>query len=127
MNEYLLLKGEYFMKFIKTLFFLSLALATVLTITSLNAYAVDQSICNPGSNVAVHNNGSLKACQLKNDYDANNIRCKKDYPVSFYNSGKLESCVLSTSATIAGNKCKEDGLISFYIDGKLKSCVKPDN
>jgi len=115
------------MKIIKTLFFLSLALVTVLTITSFNVYAVDQSICNPGSNVVLHNNGSLKACRLKNDYDANNIRCKRDYPVSFYDTGELESCVLSTATAVAGNKCKEDGLISFFIDGKLKSCVKPVN
>ena len=115
------------MKIIKTLFFLSLALATVLTITSFNLYAVDQSICNPGSNVVLHNNGSLKACQLKNDYDANNIRCKNDYPVSFYDNGNLESCTLFTPATIAENKCEANGLISFFIDGKLKSCVKPVN
>ena len=113
------------MKTIKTLFFLSLALASVLA--SFNVYAVDQSICNPGSNVVLHNNGSLKACQLKHDYDANNIRCKKDGHVSFYDNGNLESCVLSSEATIGENKCKQDGLISFYSDGNLESCVKPDN
>ena len=113
------------MKIIKTLLFQSLALTLVLV--SFNVYAVDQSICNPGANVVLHNNGSLKACQLKNNYDANNIRCKNDGPVSFYDNGNLESCVLSTQATIAENKCKQDGLIYFYIDRKLKSCVKPDN
>jgi hypothetical protein len=118
-------KEEYFMKIIKTLFFQSLALTSVLV--SFNVYAVDQSICNPGSNIALHNNGSLKACKLKNDYDANNIRCKNDGPVSFYNNSNLESCVLSAEVTIAGNKCKQDGVISFYIDGKLKSCMKSDN
>jgi hypothetical protein len=112
------------MKIIKTLFFQSLALTLVLA--SFNVYAADQSICNPGSNVVLHNNGSLKACKLKNDCDANNIRCKNDGPVSFYNNGKLESCVLSTEATIGENKCKQDGLIFFYIDGKLKSCEKRD-
>ena len=115
------------MKIIKTLFFQSLALTLVLVLVSFNVYAVDKSICNPGANVALHNNGSLKACQLKSDYDANNIQCRKDYDVSFYDNGNLESCVLSTPATIAENKCKQDGLISFFIDGKLKSCVKPDN
>lgn len=113
------------MKIIKTLFFQSLALTLVLV--SFNVYAADQSICNPGSKVVLHNNGSLKACQLNHDYDANNIQCKNDGYVSFYNNGKLESCVLSREATIAGNKCKQDGLISFFIDGKLMSCVKPDN
>jgi hypothetical protein len=113
------------MKIMKTLFFQSLVLTSVLA--SFNVYAVDQSICNFGANVVLYNNGSLKACQLKNDYDANNIRCKNDGPVSFYDNGNLESCVLSTPATIAENKCKQDSLISFFIEGKLKSCVKPDN
>jgi antitoxin component YwqK of YwqJK toxin-antitoxin module len=113
------------MKIIKTLFFQSLVLTLVLA--SFSVYAVDQSICNSGANVVLYNNGSLKACQLKNDYDANNIRCKNDGPVSFYDNGNLESCMLSMPATITENKCKQDGLISFYIDGKLKSCVKPDN
>ena len=113
------------MKIIKTLFSLSLALTLVLT--SFNVCAADQSICNSGSKVVLHNNGSLKACQLKNDYDANNIRCKNNGSVSFYNNGNLESCVLSAPVTIAQNKCKEDSLISFYIDGKLKSCMKQDN
>jgi hypothetical protein len=113
------------MKIIKTLFFQSLAVTLVLA--SFNVCSADQSICNPGSNVVFHNNGSLKACQLKNDYYANNIRCKNDGPASFYNNGNLESCVLSTEATIGENKCKQDGLISFFIDGKLMSCVKPDN
>ena len=113
------------MKIIKTLFFYILVLTLVLV--SFNAYAVDQSICNPGSNVVLHNNGSLKACQLKNDYDANNIRCKNDFPANFYDNGNLESCILFTPATIAENKCEANGLISFFIDGKLKSCVKPDN
>ena len=113
------------MKIIKTLFSLSLALTLVLT--SFNVCVADQSICNSGANVLLHNDGSLKACQLKNNYDANNIRCKNNGSVSFYNNGNLESCVLSAPVTIAQNKCKEDSLISFYIDGKLKSCVKPDN
>jgi hypothetical protein len=55
------------MKIVKTLFFQSLALTLVLA--SFNVYAADQSICNSGANVVLHNNGSLKACQLKNDYD----------------------------------------------------------
>jgi hypothetical protein len=112
------------MKIIKTLFFQSLALTAVLV--SFNVYAVDQSICNSGTNVVLYNNGSLKACQLKDDYVANNIRCKSNGPVSFYSNGNLESCVLSTDTTVAENKCKQEGPISFFIDGKLKSCVKPD-
>ena len=111
------------MRAIKTVFFQGLVFTSVLV--SFNVYAVDQSICNPGSNVELHNNGSLKACQLKDEFDANGIRCKVEFPVGFYRNGSLESCVLSASATIAGNKCKEDDQISFYIDGKLKSCVKP--
>ena len=85
------------MKIIKTLFFLSLALTLL---TSFNVYAVDQSICQSGANVLLYNEGSLKSCQLKNDYVANNIRCKNDSPVCFYTSGSLESCVLSTPTSI---------------------------
>jgi hypothetical protein len=102
-------------------------LALTLVLASFNVYAVDQSICHSGANVVLHNNGLLKSCQFKNDYDANNIRCKSDGPVNFYNIGNLESCVLYAPVTIAQNKCKEDGLISFYIGGKLKSCMKQDN
>ncbi|MDQ5987008.1 MAG: hypothetical protein CSYNP_02744 [Syntrophus sp. SKADARSKE-3] len=112
------------MKIIMTAFLWSLGLTAVFT--CFNVYAVDQSICHPGGNVVLYNNGSLKACQLKDDYVANNIRCKNDGPVSFYTNGNLESCVLSAEATIGKNKCKQDGQISFYIDGKLKSCVNPD-
>ena len=113
------------MKIIKTLFFQCLALAAVFA--GFNVYAADQSICHSGTNVALHNDGSLKACRLKNDFDANSIRCKNDDAISFYSNGNLESCVLSMPATIDMNKCEQDGLISFYIDGKLKSCRKPDN
>ena len=109
----------------KTFLFQSLVLISVLA--SYNVYAVDQSICDPGSNVVLHKNGSLKSCRLKNDYDANNIRCKIDFPATFYDNGNLESCALSTSVVIADNKCKENGLISFYVEGNLKSCVKPDD
>ncbi|MGA3280852.1 MAG: hypothetical protein ABSD50_07720 [Smithella sp.] len=117
------------MKIIKTLFVQSLILASVLAsiLVGLNIYAADQSICNPGANVILYDNGSLKSCQLKNDYDANNIRCKNGGLVSFYQNGKLESCVLFEEVTIAKNNCKADGLISFYSDGKLKSCMKQDN
>jgi hypothetical protein len=112
------------MKIIKILLFQCLTLTLLLA--SFNVYAVDQSICHSGANVVLYNEGSLKSCQLKDDYVANNIRCKNDGPVSFYSNGNLESCVLSTETTVAENKCKQEGPISFFIDGKLKSCVKPD-
>jgi len=113
------------MKIIKTLFFPCLALTLLLA--SFNVYAADQSICNPGSRLELYENGSLKACQLKDSYDANEVQCKSDGFVSFHKNGNIESCVLSAEATIGGNKCKQDGLVSFYSDGKLMSCVKPDN
>jgi len=112
-------------KIIKTLFFQSLLLASVLV--SFNVYAADKSICNPGAHVVLHNNGSLKACQLKDNYDANNITCKNGGTASFYNNGKLESCVLYANVTISKSKCKADAPISFYSDGKLKSCMEQDN
>jgi hypothetical protein len=116
-------KEVVFMNFKKILFYLSLASAVV----SLNAYAVDPSICNSGAEVVVHDGGSLKSCELKDDYEANNIQCRNENPVSFYDNGSLESCVLSTPTTIGENECEQFGLISFYPDGKLKSCMKPVN
>ena len=113
------------MKNIHAWFLLSLALTSALT--GFTVFAADQSICHPGANVLLYDDGSLKGCPLKNDYDANNIKCKSNGPISFYSNGNLESCVLAKPTAIDTNKCKEDGLISFYIDGKLKSCVKPDN
>ncbi len=113
------------MKIIKILFFQSLALA--LAFAGLNVYAADQSICNPGATIILHNNGTLRSCQLKDDYydDENEVQCKSDYLVSFYENGNLESCVLAAEASIDENTCKEGGLIYFYINGQLKSCVKP--
>ena len=97
------------------------------TSAGFTVFAADQSICHTGANVLLHDNGSLKACQLENDYDGNGIQCKSNNSVSFYRNGNLESCVLAKAVTLDMNKCKEDGPISFYIDGKLKSCMKPDN
>ena len=113
------------MKISTILIFLSLALALVLA--GFTVYAADQSICHSGANVIFYENGSLKACQVEKDYDANGIQCKSNGSVSFYDNGNLESCVLSKPASLDMNKCKEGGLVSFYIDGKLKSCVKPYN
>ena len=62
------------MKIIKTLFFQCLAVTAVLA--GFNVYAADQSICHSGANV-LHNDGSLQACQLKDDYDVNSIQLKR--------------------------------------------------
>jgi len=105
------------------LFFLCVASLVV----SSHVYAVDPSICNSSVNVVVHENGSLKSCELKDDYDANNIRCRNENRISFYDNGSLESCILSTPTTIGENECAQFAVISFYPDGKLKSCMKPSN
>ena len=110
------------MNFKNILFFVSLTLVAV----SFNVYAADPSMCNSGVNVVLHDNGSLKSCELKDDFEANNIRCNKGR-VSFYDNGNLESCMLSNPATIGENKCDQVGPISFYPDGNLKSCMKPGN
>ena len=110
------------MNFKHVLLFLSLALVVV----GFNAYAVDPTICKAGVNVVLHDNGSLRSCELKDDYEANNIRCNRG-TVSFYDNGNLESCMLSKAITIGENKCDPVGPISFYPDGKLKSCMKPAN
>ena len=111
------------MNFINILF--SLCLASL--VVSSHVYAVDPSICNSSVNVVVHENGSLKSCELKDDYDANNIRCRNENRISFYDNGSLESCILSTPTTIGENECGQFAVISFYPDGKLKSCMKPSN
>jgi hypothetical protein len=67
------------MNFKNILFFLCFALVVV----SFNVYAVDSSICNSGVSVVVHDNGSLKSCDLKDDYDANNIRCSIKVVLAF--------------------------------------------
>jgi hypothetical protein len=112
------------MKIINTFFFQLLALTVVLG--SFNAYAADQSICHSGAKVELNDDGSVRACRLKSDYDVNSIQCKNNSPISFYNNGNLESCVLSKPASIDMNKCMQDGQITFYINGNLKSCVKPN-
>jgi hypothetical protein len=114
------------MKITKILFLQCSALIVTFVLAGSGVYAANSSLCHSGANILLHNDGSLKACQLKDDYVANDVRCKIDGPVSFYNNGNLESCVLSAEETIGENKCKQNGPISFYIDGKLKSCMKPD-
>jgi hypothetical protein len=112
-------------KIIKASFFQSLAIAALLA--GFPVYAADQAVCNSDAIVVFHKNGSVKACQLKEDYNTNDIRCKNETTITFYNNGSLESCVLSTPAAVGENKCKQSGLISFYVDGQLKSCLKPED
>ena len=117
------------MKIKDDLFSLSLAfiLTLILMVVIFNVNAADKSICNPSADVVLYRNGSIKSCQLKDDYDVNNITCKNGDSISLYSNGKLESCVLYNSVSIGKNNCKEDALIAFYRDGKLKSCMKQDN
>lgn len=112
------------MNTVKILFVQSLLLASLLV--SFNVSAADQSICDPDANVALYDNGSLESCQLKDNYDVNNITCKNGGAISFYENGKLESCVLNEEVDLSDTKCKPDAPISFYIDGKLKSCMKQE-
>ena len=115
------------MKIIDNLFSLSLASALILMLVIFNVYAADKSICNSGANVVLHQNGSLKSCQLKDNYNENNITCKNGGLISFYSNGKLESCMLNAEVTISKSVCKADALIVFFIDGNLKSCMKQEN
>ena len=105
-----------------SLFFLSLVL-----LFGSHAHAVDSSICNPGVKVEVHDNGSLRSCDLKEDYEANGIRCRNENRITFYDNGNLESCILSEPATIGAYDCEQYALIYFYPDGRLRSCMKPVN
>ena len=92
----------------------------------IQAYAIDQSICEPGSKVVLYPNGSIMSCVLKDDFHSNDITCKERRPISFYADGELDTCDLATTAKVAGQECKELNPISFYRDGKFKSCVKTD-
>ncbi len=108
------------MNIIKTLFVQSLLLVLI----GFNVFAADQSICDPNTNVVLYNNGSLESCQLKDNFDINNITCKKGAIIRFYENGKLESCVLYAETTLSDTRCKPDAPVSFYINGNLKSCMK---
>jgi hypothetical protein len=90
----------------------------------IEASAINQTICYPGAKVVLYPNGSLKSCDLKDDFNLDEIKCKSQTSVSFYDNGQIETCVLAQSSTISGQKCKEFGSVSFYPDGKFRSCVK---
>ncbi len=93
---------------------------------SIEAFAADQSICNPGSKVELYPNGSLMSCLLKDEFPSNGIKCKEFQPIRFYPDGQLQSCNLAAAATVDGQECEEFAPISFYPDGKFKSCVKTE-
>ena len=111
------------MKTMKILFCLMLVSLWVVS----DVCAIDASICTSESNVVLHENGSLKSCQLQDGYEANNIQCSGFGTISFFDNGNLESCMLAASVTVGENNCREDFLISFYKDGKLKSCMKTND
>lgn len=90
----------------------------------IQAYAIDQAICDSGSKVVLYPNGSLMSCSLKSDFHSNEITCKEKNPISFYDNGQLETCNLAGSTKAGGQECKEFTPISFYPDGKFRSCVK---
>ena len=75
----------------------------------IQANAIDQSICYSGANVVIHPNGSLKSCDLKDDFPFGEIKCKSRNRASFYDNGQLETCVLAQPATIGGQACQESG------------------
>lgn len=64
------------MKIIKSLFIHRLILALVLL--SFNAYAADQSMCDPDSNVVLFSNGFIQSCQLRDNFDVHDITCKNN-------------------------------------------------
>ncbi len=98
----------------------------VILLGVVQANAVDQSICNPGSKVVLFPEGSLMSCVLKDFYSASGVRCNEKRPVSFYPNGQLESCDLADQSTIGDQQCQQFGQISFYPDGKFKSCTKKE-
>ncbi len=108
------------------LFKVVFGVSILILLAVIQAYAVDQSICDSGSNVVLYPNGSLRTCVLKDSFRSEGIKCTEHRAIRFYNDGRLETCDLAESTTVSGQKCKEFAPINFYPDGKFKSCVKTD-
>ena len=92
----------------------------------LHTGAINQSICNPGSNVVLYPDGSLKSCILKDYFRISGIECNKQSEISFYEGGLIESCILSKDTSISNQKCEQMTPISFYPTGEFRSCVKQE-
>ena len=84
-------------------------------------YAIDQSLCESGKTVVLHQNGEVASCYLSNVYSTNGVVCNNGR-ATFYDNGSIESCLPSITATVDGVNCDQTGIIIFYPDGKLKSC-----
>lgn len=114
------------MKIIKNLIVQSLILAS--SLIGFYSFAADQSICNPDAPVVLYNDGSVRSCQLQDNYNVgnSNITCKSGGRISFYENGTLESCVLYEGVSLSNTNCKPDNSITFYFDGNLRSCTKQD-
>ena len=106
---------------------IGLCLSLYLVMSILPAYAVDDSICIDGTRIVLYSNGILKSCNLRDDFEANGIKCMNDRPITFFDTGDLESCILSERSTIDNNNCKGDRKIAFYRNGALASCVKSED
>jgi len=103
-----------------------LVVLALMTLGTLEAGAIDQSICLSGSNMVLYPSGALRSCVLKDPFHAKDAKCIGQSQASFYDNGQVETCVLAESATISGQQCSEFGPISFYPDGKFRSCQKKD-
>jgi hypothetical protein len=57
----------------------------------IQAYTIDQSICDSGSNVALYPNGSFITCSLKDSFRLDDIKCSEHRSILFYNDGRLET------------------------------------
>jgi hypothetical protein len=57
----------------------------------IQAYAIDQLICDSGSNVALYPNGSLITYSLKDSFRLDDIKCSEHRSIHFYNDGRLET------------------------------------
>ncbi|HEX2965348.1 MAG TPA: hypothetical protein VHO84_06165 [Syntrophorhabdaceae bacterium] len=99
----------------------SFFIAFLVLITSHNAGAVDQNVCEEGKTVVLHENGAVASCHLSEVYNTNGVQCN-NRKATFYNNGSLESCELATATNVDGTNCDQTGVIVFYPDGRLKSC-----
>ena len=85
----------------------------VMVVGVTESFAVDQAICNPGSQVSLFPSGSLMSCVLKDDFSSNGIKCKELLRISFHDSGELDTCTLAERAHVGDQDCRALGSISF--------------
>ena len=116
-ENHMLLEKEVIMKY-------TIIMLSIIFITDVGTcLGIDQSICNPGSEISYHPNGQLKTCILKDNFAINGVNCKQYATIDLYNTGMLKSCVTSDYFNYDVITCNQYGQVSFYATGKLNTCI----